>query len=331
MLVYLAKSIVGAVVVLLLMSFIVFGLQSVIPADPARAIAGPSAPPETVEAMRKQLGLDDPAVVQYGRFLLRLAHADLGTSVRTRQPVFDDIQQYLPATLELALASIVLGVALAGVMAALQFLIPGSAGIRLALIGIGSTPIFLSALLLAYFFWFRMDWLPGAGRLGPAYRDFAGPTGFNVIDGILVGQPEISVDALRHLILPALALALPVGIAVGRSLNGALHNVMGQAYVRTARGKGLSETKVLLRHGLRNAATAPLSMLGLQVRLLLGNLLVVERVFGWPGLGLYTVQAFASADLPAVLGVAIVFGIFYILVNTLIEIGQSMADSRINL
>jgi peptide/nickel transport system permease protein/dipeptide transport system permease protein len=106
---------------------------------------------------------------------------------------------------------------------------------------------------------------------------------------------------------------------------------MSQAYVRTARGKGLSETTVLLRHGLRNAATAPLSMLGLQVRLLFGNLLVAEHVFGWPGLGLYTVQAFASADLPAVLGVAIVFGILYSLVNMLIEIGQSMADPRINL
>ncbi|WP_095088273.1 ABC transporter permease [Mesorhizobium sophorae] len=329
MLAYLIKSFVGAVVVLLVMSFIVFCLQSIIPADPARAIAGPSAPPEKVEAMREQLGLDDPAVVQYGRFLLRLAHADLGTSVRTRRPVADDIQQYLPATLELGLASIALGVALAGVMAALQFLIPGLGGIRLAMVGVGSTPIFLSALLLTYFFWFRLDWLPGAGRL--AYRDFAGPTGFNVVDGILVGRPEVSVDALLHMILPALALALPIGIAVGRSLNGALHDVMSQAYVRTARGKGLSETKVLLSHGLRNAATAPLSMLGLQVRLLFGNLLVVERVFGWPGLGLYTVQAFASADLPAVLGVAIVFGILYILVNTLIEIGQSMADPRINL
>ncbi|MET3580382.1 peptide/nickel transport system permease protein/dipeptide transport system permease protein [Mesorhizobium robiniae] len=312
-----------------MMSFIFFSLQSIIPADPARAIAGPNAPMETVEAMREQLGLDDPAVVQYGHFLFRLVHADLGTSVRTRQPVSDDIREFLPATLELGLVSIALGMGLAGAMAALQFLIPGSAGIRLAMVGVGSTPIFLSALLLAYFFWFQLDWLPGAGRL--TYRDFAGPTGLNVIDGILVGRPEVSVDALLHMILPALALALPIGIAVGRSLNGALHEVMRQTYIRTARGKGLGETKVLLRHGLRNAATAPLSMLSLQVRLLFGNLLVVERVFGWPGLGLYAVQAFASADLPAVLGVAIVFGILYILINTLIEIVQSMADPRINL
>lgn len=329
MLAYVTKSVLGALVVLLVMSFIVFSLQSIIPADPARAVVGPNAPPETVEAMREQLGLDDPVVVQYGRFLWRLVQGDLGTSVRTRQPVSDDIRQFLPATLELGLASIALGVVLAGVMAALQFLVRGSGGVRLVMVGVGSTPIFLSALLLAYFFWFRLDWLPGAGRL--AERDFAGPTGFNVIDGILVGRPNISGDALLHMILPALALALPIGIAVGRSLNGALHDVLNQAYVRTARGKGVSETKVLLRHGLRNAATAPLSMLGLQIRLLFGSLLVVERIFGWPGLGLYTVQAFASADLPAVLGVAIVFGALYILANTLIGIGQSIADPRIKL
>ena len=329
MLAYLTKSVVGAVVVLLVMSFIVFGLQSIIPADPARAMAGPNAPSETVEATREQLGLDDPVVVQYGRFLWRLAHGDLGKSVMTRQPVSDDIRQFLPATLELGLASIALGLGLAGIMAALQFLVRGSGGIRLAMVGVGSTPIFLSALLLAYFFWFRLDWFPGAGRLSD--RDFAGPTGFNVIDGLLVGRPEISGDAVVHLILPALALALPIGIAVGRSLNGALHDVMSQAYVRTARGKGLGEIKVLMRHGLRNAATAPLSMLGLQIRLLFGSLLVVERIFGWPGLGLYTVQAFASADLPAVLGVALVFGALYILVNTLIGIAQSMADPRIKL
>jgi peptide/nickel transport system permease protein/dipeptide transport system permease protein len=329
MLAYLAKSVLGAVVVLLVMSFIVFSLQNVIPADPARAVVGPNAPPETVEAMREQLGLDDPVVVQFGRFLWHLAQGDLGTSVRTRQPVVDDIRQFLPATLELGLASIALGVLLAIAMAALQFLVRGSDGMRLAMVGVGSMPIFLSALLLAYFFWFRLDWLPGAGRL--SNLDFAGPTGFNVIDGMLAGRPDISGDALLHMILPALALALPIGVAVGRSLNGALHEVLNQAYVRTARGKGLSETMVLLRHGLRNAATAPLSMLGLQIRLLFGSLLVVERIFGWPGLGLYTVQAFASADLPAVLGVAIVFGALYILVNTLIGVGQSIADPRIKL
>jgi ABC-type dipeptide/oligopeptide/nickel transport system permease component len=329
MIVYLLRRLAGLAVVLLTMSFIVFCLQSIVPADPARAVAGPTAPAATVEAIRQRLGLDDPIIVQYGRFLTNLAHGDLGTSVRTRQPVTADMLKYLPASLELGIAALILGVALAGSVGLLQNLGRRSGIARLLVIGAGSAPIFLSALLLAYFFWFQLGWLPGAGRLSA--RGFSGPTGFNLIDGLLSGRPEVSLDALAHIVLPALALALPVAVAVGRSLTGALHEVMRQGYVRTARGKGLSQTSVVLHHGLRNAASAPLSMIGLQVGLLFGNLLVVERVFAWPGLGLYTVQAFTSSDLPAVLGVSLVFGTIYILVNIVIEIGQSIADPRIAL
>jgi peptide/nickel transport system permease protein/dipeptide transport system permease protein len=329
MLGYLIKRIAGLIAVLLVMSFIVFSLQSIIPADPARAMAGPTAPTATVAAIRQQLGLDDPTLVQYGRFLSHLVHGDLGTSVRTRQPVTADVQKYLAASLELILVATVLGLALAGLLALAQNTLGRFSLVRLAIIGAGSTPIFLSALLLAYFFWFRLGWLPGLGRLGTP--GFSGPTGFNLIDGLLLGTPAVSLDALAHIILPATALALPIAVAVGRSLSGSLHDVMRQSYIRTGRGKGLSETRVLLRHGLRNAASAPLAMTGLQVGLLFGNLLIVERVFAWPGLGLYAVQAFAGADLPAILGVSMVFGTFYILVNIVIEICQSVADPRIGL
>jgi peptide/nickel transport system permease protein/dipeptide transport system permease protein len=329
MLPYLAKRSVSLVVVLLAMSFIVFCLQSIIPADPARAIAGPTAPAATVETVRQQLGLDDPMIVQYGRFLSQLVHGDLGTSVRTRQPVTEDVRKYLPASAELALVALVFGIALAGLLALVQNTMQKSGWVKLAIVAAGSTPIFLSTLLLVYFLWFRLGWLPGAGRL--SIRRFSGPTGFNLLDGFLVGRPEVSLDALLHLILPALALALPIAVAVGRSLNGALHDVMKQTYIRTGRGKGLSETAIVLRHGLRNAASAPLAMIGLQVGLLFGNLLIVERVFSWPGLGLYTVQAFATSDLPAVLGVSLVFGTFYILINIVVEVSQSLADPRIGL
>jgi peptide/nickel transport system permease protein/dipeptide transport system permease protein len=329
MLVYLLKRIAGTVITLIVMSFIIFCLQNLIPADPARAMAGPAAPAETRAAIRQQLGVDEPVAVQYCRFISRLVHGDLGTSVRTRQPVASDILQYLPATLELALVSIVCGAALGGFMALLQFALPRSGVVRLAIVGMGSTPIFLTSLLLAYFLWFRLGWFPGAGRL--SIQDLAGPTGFNIVDGILLGRPDVSLDALWHIILPAFALALPIAVAVGRSLSGALHDVMRQPYIRTARGKGLTETTVLLRHGVRNAATAPLAMIGLQAGLIFGNLMIVERVFAWPGLGFYMVEAFASADLPAVLGVAMVFGAFYILVAILMEISQSLADPRIGL
>jgi len=326
---YLIKRIAGLIAVLLVMSFIVFCLQSIIPADPARAMAGPTAPTATVAAIRQQLGLDDPAVVQYGRFLSRLAHGDLGTSVRTRQPVTEDVLKYMMASLELILVATALGLALAGLLALMQSALGRAGIVRLVIVGAGSTPIFLSALLLVYFFWFQLGWLPGTGRLSTS--QFSGPTGLYLIDGFLAGTPGVSLDALAHIILPALALALPIAVAVGRSLSGSLHDVMRQSYIRTGRGKGLSEASVVLRHGLRNAASAPLAMTGLQVGLLFGNLLIVERIFAWPGLGLYTVQALASADLPAVLGVSLVFGAFYILVSILVEITQSLADPRIAL
>jgi ABC-type dipeptide/oligopeptide/nickel transport system permease component len=329
MLAYLAKRSAGLIVVLVTMSFIVFCLQSIIPTDPARAVAGPTAPTETVERIRQQLGLNDPIIVQYGRFLGRLAQGGLGTSVRTRQPVTSDVVKYLPASLELALVAMLFGVGIAGLLAVIQNGMRRSGPIRIAIIAAGSTPIFLSSLLLVYFLWFRLNWLPGSGRL--SIRRFTGPSGFDLLDGFLLGRPEVSLDAFLHLILPGLALALPIAVAVSRSLNGSLHDVMKQTYIRTARGKGLGEATLVLRHGLRNAASAPLAMIGLQVGLLFGNLLIVERVFAWPGLGLYAVQAFASSDLPAVLGVSMVFGTFYILVNIVIEILQSLADPRIGL
>jgi ABC-type dipeptide/oligopeptide/nickel transport system permease component len=327
--IYLGKRLLGLVAVLLVMSFIVFCLQAIIPADPARAIAGPTAPLETVETIRQQLGLNDPLFTQYARFISRLAHGDLGTSIRTRQPISADIAKYAPASAELGLVALLFGIAIASLLALLQSGSQRSAPIRLLVLAAGSMPIFLSALLLVYTFWFKLGWLPGVGRL--YVRRFSGPTGLNLLDGFLVGRPEVSLDALSHLLLPGFALALPIAIAVSRSLNGALVDVMKQSYIRTGRGKGLSESAVILRHGLRNAASAPLAMIGLQVGLLFGNLLIVERIFAWPGLGLYTVQAFASSDLPAVLGVSMVFGAFYILVNTAIEIGQSLADPRIGL
>lgn len=329
MLVYLAKRVIGLVAVLFVMSFIVFCLQAIIPTDPARALAGPTAPLETVEKLREQLGLNDPLATQYARFIGKLLNGELGTSIRTRQPITADIAKYAPASIELGLVALVFGVAIASLLAVLQSSSQRSGPVRLLVLAAGSMPIFLSALLLVYTFWFKLGWLPGIGRL--YVRRFAGPTGFNLLDGFLVGRPDISLDALSHLILPSVALALPVAIAISRSLNGALIDVMKQSYIRTGRGKGLNESTVVLRHGLRNAASAPLAMIGLQVGLLFGNLLIVERIFGWPGLGLYTVQAFASSDLPAVLGVSMVFGTFYIAVNVIVEICQSLADPRIAL
>ncbi|WP_417308554.1 ABC transporter permease [Devosia sp.] len=326
---YLAKRAAGLVLVMLAMSFIVFCLQAIIPADPARALAGPSAPEETIERIRDDLGLNQPLISQYGTFLTRILNGDLGTSIRTRQPISADVLKYGPASLELIVAAMLLGTTMAFLLAFAQNTMANSGIVRVGMLAAGSVPIFLTALLLAYFLWFKLGWFPGNGRLD--IRRFSGPTGFFVLDGLLLGRPDISLNALWHLALPSFTLALPMAVAIGRSLNSSLIDVMRQPYVRTARGKGLSEGHIFVRHGLRNAASAPLAMIGLQVGILFGGLLIVERIFAWPGLGLYTVQSFASSDLPAVLGVALVFGAFYIFVTMLVEIAQSLADPRIAL
>ncbi len=326
---YLGRKLVHGLIALLVVTFVVFCLQSVLPADPARLIAGPAAPRSTIEALRTEMGLNEDVLTRYGKFLGRLAHGDVGMSVRTRQPVLSDMARYLPATLELAAAAIFLGISAAVALAVLQAAYPSLRFLRLLFVGFGSSPVFLTGLLLIYFAWFRLGWLPGSGRLD--VRGFDGPTGLLLVDTLWSGDLRLFADALAHLVLPASVLAIPIAVAVGQVLSGSLHDVMRQGYIRTARGRGIGILPVILRHGLRNAANGALTMTGLQVRLLFGNMLVVERIFGWPGLGMYMVQALSYADLPAILGVALLLGAIYIAVGVLVEVAQHVADPRIDL
>lgn len=327
---FLFGRLVGLISVLLAMTLIVFALQSLVPNDPARAMAGPNASRETVDRLRERLGLDDPVPTQYVRYLGGLLTGDLGTSVRTRNPIAEDLARYAPASIELMIAALFIGTtAGAGVGLARG---QGGAGrlLRLVLLVLGSAPIFLTGLLLAFAFWFRLDWLPGAGRMSLRGVD-PGPTGLWVVDGALAGRWDVTANALAHLALPAATLAIPIAVAVARTLQSALHAEMTRTYVRTARAKGLGEGRILMRHVLRNALPAPLTMVGLQVGLLFANILVVERIFAWPGLGLYATQSFDSSDLPAVLGVALVLGIVYIAVNTVIDLILGWSDPRVGL
>jgi len=327
MIVFGVRRLVGLLVVIVCVSFVAFCLQSIVPADPARAIAGPMAPPATIEAIREELGLTAPLAQQYSRFLIRLIQGDLGTSARTRQPVTSDVVRYLPATLDLASFALLLGVGLGVILGILPVIAPFSRVLRSILIGAASTPILLSTMALIYFFWFKLGWFPGSGRL--SQPDFSGPTGFTLLDATLLARFDLAWDALKHLLLPGIALAMPVAIAIGQSLSVTLHDVMLQPYIKAARGRGLSQTMVIFRHALPNAASAPLAMTGLQARLMFGNLLIVERMFSWPGLGLYVVQAFAAGDLAAILGVSIVLAIGYLTIATFVEVLQHISDPRV--
>jgi len=331
MLPYLIKRTASLVGVLVALSITLFALQEIIPADPARAAVGANAPRMVVEAKRKSMGLDQPLVTRYWRYVSGVMHGDLGESVHTHNPVAEDLAHFIPASMELVLAALILGIVLGGALALAQSGYPRFGGaLRLALIAATSAPIFLVGLLLLLLFWYRLGWLPGGGRIAPdAFR--LGPTGFMVFDGILTGQPRLVASALKHLLLPAMTLALPIAVSVGRTLASSLLDVYRQSYIRTARAKGLTEMVILLRHALRNAAGPALSMLALQVALIFNNLLIVERIFSWPGLGLYTVQAFSAADLPAVIGVALVVAGTYLGTAAIIDVIRATLDPRLGL
>ncbi len=328
---FLLLRLAGLVGVLVVMTAVVFVLRQLLPADPARAAVGPNAPESVVAAKRVELGLDQPLYLQFGRYLDHLfLHGDLGQSSRTSRPVGGDIIGALPASLELVVAAVLVAIVIGLVLALGELLLPWAKPIRWILLAGASAPIFLTGLLGLLLLWFKWHLLPGGGRSGLADAP-TGPTGFLTVDSLLAGRPLLAWDAVQHLALPALTLGLPMGVAVGRALWSSLLGTMRQDYVRTARSKGLTEGQVVRRHALRNSAAAPLSMAGLQIGLILANLLIVERIFAWPGIGLYTVQSLGTDDLTAVLGVALVTGAAYIVINALVDLAQAVADPRVSL
>jgi peptide/nickel transport system permease protein len=314
--------------ILLGLSVVVFLLQAVVPADPVRAMVGASATPEIVEAKRHELGLDRPLPAQYVQFLSRAVRGDLQMSLHTRRPVRTDIAAFLPATLELAATALAMAVILGGILGLLTARGRG-ASLRVGLVASASVPAFLLALVLLIVFYAQLRWFPGSGRISAELEAPTGPTGLLTVDGLLAGRLDIVGDALAHLALPALCLALGPAVALGRTLRSSLQTVLGSDHIRTARAKGLTERGVLLRHGVRPALNAPLTMTGLQVGMLLAGVVVVESIFAWPGLGLYTARAITSVDFPAIVGVTLVMGAVYVIVNALVDLAQVAADPRL--
>jgi peptide/nickel transport system permease protein len=314
--------------ILLGLSVVVFLLQAVVPADPVRAMVGASATPQIVEAKRHELGLDRPLPAQYARFLSRAVRGDLQMSLHTRRPVRTDIAAFLPATLELAATALAMAVVLGGALGLLTAR-GGGTSLRVGLVASASVPGFLLALLLLIVFYAQLRWFPGSGRISAELEAPTGPTGLLTVDGLLAGRLDVVRDALAHLALPALCLALGPAVALGRTLRSSLQTVLGSDHIRTARAKGLTERGVLLRHAVRPALNAPLTMTGLQVGMLLAGVVVIESIFAWPGLGLYTARAITSVDFPAIVGVTLVMGAVYVIVNALVDLAQIAADPRL--
>jgi peptide/nickel transport system permease protein len=326
---FILRRICAALIVLLALTAVMFILQKASPFDPVRVAVGPEAGPAVVAAARKRLGYDDPIPVQYVHYIEHAMTGNLGTSLSTGNSVTSDIGTFLPASVELMLAAVLIAAPLAlliGVASAARW--RGSTGIRVASIVFASAPAFILSVLFVLVLYSRLHWLPAGGRTS-YFSTPTGPTGLLTVDGLLAGEPNVSWNAIQHLILPAVALALVPAVAVGRVLRGALLTNMRSEHVRAARARGLTETALVLRHCLRNAAGSALAMSGLQVGGIFASLIVVETVFAWPGLGNYLSQAIPKGDFPAITGVTLLLGAMYVVVNTVVDILQAVADPRI--
>lgn len=315
--------------VLLLLLVAVFLIQRVLPADPVRALLGRTATAAQVAAERTALGFDAPLYVQLVRFLGDVATGNLGMSLRTRTPVAEDIATYLPATLELVFVATLIALVIGSLLGVLGSRNGGVSAVVRVVTGIGaSAPSFLLAILAILVLYRDTGWFPAGGRSDDLSASST-PTGFLLVDSLLAGNPGLFGDAVYHLVLPATVLALAPAVAIGRVFRGSLRSMDQLDFIRSARAKGFGEGGVILRHGVRNSLNPTLSMTGLQVGMLLSGAVVVESVFSWPGIGSYLSASIGFSDLPAIVGVVLVLGVAYVLINFVVDLIQLVVDPRL--
>ena len=313
-------------------TLLTFALIRMIPGDPVEVMMGERrVDPELHAQAMERLGLNKPLYLQYIEYIGRLAQGDLGESLRTRTSVWKEFTTLFPATLELAIAALViagtLGV-LAGVIAALKrgsLFDHGVMGI--SLVGY-SMPIFWWGLILIMFFSVGLGWTPVSGRIDLLY-DVQPVTGFMLIDTLLSDEEGAFLDALHHMILPAIVLAtIPLAV-IARMTRSAMLEVLREDYVRTARAKGLSPNRVVFVHGLRNALIPVLTVFGLQIGTLLAGAVLTETIFSWPGIGKWLIESIGARDYPVVQNGILLVACLVILVNFTVDILYGLANPRI--
>ncbi len=302
---YLIRRLIQSALILLGVSFITFFLLFVLPADPVRQIAGRSATAETVENIRQQLGLDKPFIVQYGRYLGALLQGDMGRSYLQKTEVADLILSRLPATLLLMLGAIVCELVLGLTMGIIAALWRGRALDQTLMVTsfvTVSAPQFVVSLLLLYVFAVKLGWFPIGG-----YGTFA------------------------HLVLPAVTLGILGSGWYSRMMRSSMIDVLRADYIRTARAKGLTRARIVLRHALPNAILPVIAMIGIDIGIFMGGIVVVESVFGWPGIGQLAWQAIQRVDIPIIMGVTLVSAFAIVLGNLLADLIAPLIDPRIRL
>ncbi len=313
-------------------SLATFFLSQVVPGDPALVALGDKATDEMIANFRVKNGLDKPVVVQYFSYVGRLLQGDLGTSLRTGRPIIDDLRDFFPGTLELSITALLIAALIgipAGILAALNQNKPPDFMIRfLALLG-GATPIYWLAILLLEFLHNKLRILPGPGRLDAYLLTPARVTGFVGIDSLLAGDLQVFGDSLAHLILPAFVLGAFSSALLARMTRASMLETLSQDFIRTARSKGVSQAQVVVKHALRNAFLPVLTVLGGVLGGLLSGAVLTETIFSWPGVGRYTTDAAISLDFPAVMGVTLLAGMAYSIINLVTDLLYALFDPRI--
>src|SRR5256884_451403 len=333
MLTMIGKRLMFAIPSLIGVVIVTFLLTRALPGDPAAYFAGPAATKEAIEQIRVQLGLDKPLYIQFGRYVADLARGDLGNSLTTGQPVGHEIKTRLPASAELTLLGLAVSMVIAvplGIMAATR---PNSLvdhACRVISTAGVSLPVFFTGLILVYVFYYLLGWAPPPlGRLDIFNSTPPAVTGFYLIDSLIARSPETFLASLKQLILPALTLGIFSLAPIARMTRASMLAVLASDFVRTARASGLTPFTVVVTYAFRNAMLPVVTTLGMVFSFLLGANVLVEKVFAWPGIGSFAVEALIASDFAPLQGFVLTMAVMYVALNLLIDVLYGVIDPRV--
>ncbi|MDQ0286497.1 peptide/nickel transport system permease protein [Desulfofundulus luciae] len=323
-----------SIFVLVGLSIVIFIIARVVPGDPARMALGPRAPQFAVDALREEMHLDKPLVAQYYYWIKGVATGDLGRSLVTKRGVLEDIMEFLPATMELVMVSAIFVIVfsiLFGTLAARYKDKWVDSVIRIMAYTGVAVPSFVLAVLFVLIFGYLWPVIPALGRLSAGVQPPVSITGLLTIDSLLTGDFPVFWDALKHLFLPALALAIGPIFQEARIIRSAMTDNMGKDYVAAAVGYGIPNHIIMGKYLLKPSLIPAVSVMGLDIASLMGNAFLVEVIFNWPGISRYGMEAMLRKDLNAISAVIIVFGLIFVLVNILVDLIVAYLDPRIRL
>jgi peptide/nickel transport system permease protein len=333
MLTVIFKRLLLAVPTLVGVVIVTFLLTRALPGDPAAYFAGPAATKQAIEQVRAQLGLDKPLPVQFVRYVSDLAQGDLGNSLTTGQPVATELRNRLPASAELTLFGLLISIAIAVPLGILAAVNPGSFidhACRIVTTAGVSLPVFFTGLIFVYVFYYLLGWAPAPlGRLDIFFSAPPSVTGFYLIDSLIAGKLDLFRAALSQLLLPAATLAIFSLAPIARMTRASMLAVLASDFVRTARAIGLTRYTVIITYAFRNAMLPVVTTLGMVFSFLLGANVLVEKVFAWPGIGSYAVEALLASDFAPVQGFVLTMAVMYVVLNLVIDILYGVIDPRV--